>query len=112
MRSASLGFAMNALEDITNSYHWLLPGVGPWFKRQEADTQSSLAKDVTVDVRPKRKRMLTLEEMLNPADGEPAPEEEDDKTKKKPRVARDVRCRVRSPRKRIPKKYAVMRMKL
>ncbi|KAI4170066.1 MAG: hypothetical protein LQ343_005206 [Gyalolechia ehrenbergii] len=134
MRSASLGQLTN--HDFGGK--GLLDGSGkvdPWLQRDEGDTQSSMAKNVAVDVRPKRKRMLTLEEMLNPIDGKPAPREsedtissassfksldveasktldEEDKGGKKPRVAKEIRRRFRGRGERKSKQYAVMRMKL
>lgn len=91
--------------------------------RQRADIQSPMVKDGGLDGRRKRKRMLTLEEMLNPADEKQVPRDseddvlfvdssdsgdeeifepggEGDKKGKKPRVARDIRHRTRDHGKR------------
>lgn len=93
-------------------------------KRPETDTRLWMTKDAAMDGRPKRKRMLTLEEMLNPVDEKQAPREPEDvvphlgpsesldeevsktlgegedERRKKPRVAREIRHRVEGRGKR------------
>ncbi|KAL8718427.1 MAG: hypothetical protein Q9225_004440 [Loekoesia sp. 1 TL-2023] len=97
-------------------------------EQKEVDTQSSVTKDVAVDMGLTRKRMLTLDEMLNPVDGKPAPKESEeilsptgkskileevgDKGKKKRRVAKDIRRRVQGCEKRESRQYALMRTRL
>lgn len=102
--------------------------VGYRLKQKEVDTQSSVTKDVPMDMGLKRKRMLTLEEMLNPVDGKPASkeseeilsptskpktlEEVEEEGTQKLRVLKEVRRRLKDGGKRKSRQYAVMRMRL